>query len=472
MTFSTGLPLQVTGKVEIRKDKHKYPINMDKSRRDFVRSVLITSGGALAMPAGTLEETSLHTGRKTVKSKNPMIGMQIDPEAIRGQDIGQVCDEMQKLAPVNAFHYFYRDVDVKRGENYHGGTEFRCEKAMLDSMGRDTIDRMYEAASSRGIDIYMGGGELYWGNCIEKFPQACQIDCFGKTNRRSCMNIPEWRAFQKAAHVDLLKQHPYLSGFLFMHERNGPMARIFRPLSWWSEAFDPGPVCFCEHCCRKGEELGIDVDNARNGFREIVKLFKEKDSFALRDGAMIAFYRLLCEYPEVLAWEKMQWDTVHEYRKELTDAMRDTLKNISIGCHFQHSGARYKKYVDQARTSFLMDCDEKTTHLLFSAWFNRDPENGREMFGDNPKEQSAFGPDWVEAEVRRIAKGFAPRPTNAGLGIGVPGGEKTETPELIADCTEACFRGGTEGIIISRHYSEIKPELLRACGDVIRDHIA
>ena len=85
-------------------------------------------------------------------------------------------------------------------------------------------------------------------------------------------------------------------------------------------------------------------------------------------------------------------------------------------------------------------------------------------------DQFAFGADWVEREVRRLSTEGAPKPLIAGLGIGVPGGEKTETPDLVAAWTEACYRGGARGILLSRHYSEMKPELLRAAGEVIRAH--
>lgn len=433
------------------------------------------------------------------KTQKHFVGVQLDPEAVQKRDPKLLCKEITGLAPVNAFIYFFKDVDVKSGRGHTGGTEFSREQALLDTHGNDTIDRLHKAATEHGVDIYMGGGELYWGDC-GRFQQACQVDCFGQSRKTSCVNKPEWRAFQKAAHADLFHEHPYLAGFMFMHERSGPMRTVFKPEDW-NGVFNPG--CFCETCCKLGEKRGIDPQQARKGFQRLVRLYKDSPEDELRDGAMVALWRLLGEYP-ILAWESFQWDSIHSYRAELAEAMRKAGKGISIGCHFQHSassadlpwragedprkakayadwvkpsvypgcsGSRYKNMLDKARETYLRDCDEQTAHQVLSAWFSRSPENGREMLGTHGKEQAAFGPDWVKSEVRRFVKSADPLPTYAGLGIGIPGGEKADTVELITECTKACYEGGADGILISRHYSEMPADQFRACGDVIRKHM-
>ncbi len=474
---------------------------MDKTRRIFVRNLMLSTGAAMAMPVKAIREATSGKTMRSGKKRKMFVGVQVDKAAFANRTFDDMFDEMKDNAPINSAIYFFRDNDVRLGKDHHAGTEFRCDEAALDSRGRDTIDRMYESASSHGIDLYMGGGEIYWGNCIEKFPRACQIDCFGEPGRFSCVNIPDWRKFQVSLHADMFAQHPYLTGFLFMHERNGSFMPVFKP-GTWRGTFNPG--CFCPHCCRLGEERGINVDKARKGFKALVDLYKNKPGDVLRDGAMIAFWRIICEYPEVMAWEKLQWDSYHNYRIDIAKAIRSVRPDASIGYHFQHhglygalpwragddpekakdfadwvkpsiyagaSGARYYDLLKKANKTWLMDLDEQTAHEALSGWFNRSPENGQEMLKDPEREQSAFTPEWARKETRRITEGVAPLPNYAGLGIGIPGGEKADTPELISACTEACFQGGARGILVSRHYSEIRPDLLRACGDVIRKHM-
>ena len=473
--------------------------NQSDSRRRFIRNSAITAGGILA--SGKLQGFEWNKAMNSASNqKKPFIGVQLDKAAFENRELSDMFREMHELAAINTVIYFFKDEDVKYGSDHSGGTSFQRGKVDLDSFGRDTIDRMQEAAEPFGITIFMGGGEMYWGNCIHKFPEATEIDCFGNRTDFSCPNRPEWRQFQKALHADLFQQHPYLGGFLFMHERRGPMNFLYKRQAWFDNTL---PRCFCEHCADKGQKRGIDAEKAKVGFQHLVKLFEGKSPQLERDGVMVGFWRLLTEYPDVLAWEKMQWDTIFDYREDVIKAMRKAKNDITIGYHYQHagllgdlfwrvgekpeyakgvadfvkpslypgvSGARLKNVISRAQAVYLKDLDDKTAQLAVSGWFQRSPENGREVFGENPAAQSGFTPEWVKTETERFSKGAAPVPVYAGLGIGVPGSDQVETPEYITKCTEACFEGGAEGIILSRHYSEIKPKLLKAAGKVIKKH--
>ena len=472
--------------------------NSNQLRRKFIKNSTIAAAGTMA--SGSLAALGLKREGNPASQSRPFIGVQLDKAAFENRSFSDLFKEMQGLAAINTVIYFFKEEDAKHGDSYHGGTHFRRRQAKLDDHGRDTIELMHEAAAPLEMDIYMGGGEISWASCLGQYEEACQIDCFGEKWRFSCVNKPEWRKFQVAVHADLFRQHPYLTGFLFMHERNGAFMPLLKPDTWRG---DYNPVCFCESCIKKAKEQEIDAEKARAGFQKLVRLFKDKEEDLVRDGVMVGFWRILTEYPEVMAWEKLQWDSFQDYRKDIVKGIHEVKKEAKIGYHFQHhglygalpwragdkveytkefadwvkpsvypgaSGMRYKDLLDKARETYLNDLDEETAHRVMSGWFNRSPENGIEMIGENPAEQSRFLPEWVESEVKRISEGADSLPTYAGLGIGVPGGENVETPEFIAECTRACFRGGADGIILSRHYSEMKPALVKASGKVIREH--
>jgi hypothetical protein len=475
---------------------------MDKNRRIFIRNLMLATGGAMATPAGAFRgATARKTMKTSTKEKNMFVGVQVDKKAYANRSFDEIFDEMQNNAPINSAIYFFRETDVKLGKDHNAGTEFRVGEATIDKRGRDNVDQMQESASKHNIDLYMGGGEVYWFNCNEKYPQAAQVDCYGKIRKYSCVNKADWRKFQMSVHADIFSQHPYLTGFLFMHERHSPLLPVFFPGGWLGE-FNPG--CFCPDCCRLGESRGINVAKAREGFKALVNLYKHKPADELRDGAMVAFWRIISEYPEIMAWEKLQWDSFHSYRMDIAKAIREAKPEVSIGYHFQHnglsgnlpwragddpskakdfadwikpsiypgcSGRRYYGLLKRSRKTFLMDLNEQTAHDALSEWFNRSSENGQKMLDDPSREQSAFTPEWALSETKRFTEGAAPLPNYAGLGIGIPGGEKADTPELISACTEACFKGGAKGIMISRHYSEVKPKLLKAAGDVIKKYM-
>jgi hypothetical protein len=223
------------------------------------------------------------------------------------------------------------------------------------------------------------------------------------------------------------------------------------------------------------------------------------------DGWFITIWRLLARYPEILAWDQLWWDSVHDYRAAVAGAARVAQRKIfqpldfQVGYHFQHmaslthflwkagddparvieyadwvkpsvypgcSGHRARNSIDRLHQVLLRDLPKPLAREFVSWIMGRDPATEPDLI--NTSGECAFGPGWVKDEVARIVSACAPRPVHADLGIGIPAGTSVETPDMIAACTEACFEGGAQGILLSRGYLEMKPELLQAAGDVIR----
>ncbi|MGF1450453.1 MAG: hypothetical protein ACFB21_00085 [Opitutales bacterium] len=431
-----------------------------------------------------------------------MIGVQLDKAAFEDRPLEEMFAEMRDLAGINAVFYFFAESDINLGEDFDSETPFALEPGEVNAEGQDLIDRMIESAAKYGIDVYLGGGEMFWGNVLPRFPKAAEIDYESERRKTPCVNRPEWREFQMAVHAEIFRQKPKLAGFLLMHERTGPMMKVFKP-EYWQGSYNPG--CFCEHCLEIAENRGIDADDAREGFAKLVELYSDEDSELRRDGVMIGMWRIVSEHPEVMAWEHFQWGSLHDYRAEFAETIRAVDPEDKVGYHFQHagltgdfpwragdrpdapteyadfvkpsiypgvSGSRYKALVDISRETWLADLDEETAHAVLSQWFGRSPREGEDVFGKYAPEHVAFGPQWCRTETARYVKGAAPLPVYAGLGIGVPGGEEAEGIELIRECTEACIEGGADGFILSRHYSEMRPELLQAAAEVIHRHRA
>jgi len=439
---------------------------------------------------------------------SPFVGLQLDPVSTGSSDFSQLCDEILDRAPVNTLIPFFEETTVRQSlpaniaDRFFGPTQ-----PHLDDSGHDWIDRLSKATAKRDMHLYLGGGESHWCIGPEGFVNdgaARQIDCFGNPGRMTCVNRPAWIEYQMHLHAAIFEAHPEVSGFLFMHERSGPMQQLTSPDPWQGEF---NPICFCADCEALGRRRGIAVERARLGMRKLVELLRDQPRHLTRDGMFVGFWRALLEYPEVLAWEKLQWDSLHEYRKRIAAAIREARPGVRIGYHFQHctmnanfpwragddptrardfadfvkgsiypavSGFRYRKALDRARATWLGDFDDETAHRAFCAWFGRSENEGREVLAEGaPSDlQVAYSPQWVETEVRRVTEACAPLPHYAGLGIGIPGGEKADTPELAAASTEACLRGGAKGFLLSRHYHEMNEACLRAAGDVIRGNWA
>lgn len=438
-------------------------------------------------------------------SSEPFIGIQVDPPSRRGE-LSAFCAKLRELANVNQLLCFFSPDELHRSERYSLDINWGWTQA---NVAETPFDRLNEAAAAQGMRIFLGGGELSWHQ-PEPVP-GCepyrQIDCFGVPTKLTCVNNQAWREYNREVHVDALEKNAFLAGFMFMHERSGPFQQIFKPEAAWQGAFTPG--CFCPDCVKLGEAAGIDVEKARLALRKLVELFRDGSAAAKRDGVFTDFWRQLTRYPEALAWEHFQWESLHRYRSDLADAMRAVRPGLTVGYHFQNcshfgnlpwragddperirdyadwvkpsiypgvSGKRYRGTLDYYRQTWLADLPEEVEHATLSAWFKRDSRNGREVLGGTPESrgidgQVSFGADWCEVETRRITDGCAPKPCYAGLGIGIPGGEKADRADLLAECTHACLDGGAEGFLISRHTSEMRDEYLAAVGAVIRERM-
>ncbi len=426
------------------------------------------------------------------------VGMQIRARSFDDRDAGEVFDAIHDLTPLNHAILFHEH-RLRRGPGHGGGTPFR-HRSDLDSRGRGILDLLREPAESRGVKLVLGIGEDAWGyqDHFHGYTNIAMVDCFGRTHRQSCVNNPTWRQFQVASIEDVVREHPFLAGLMFMHERNGPLSAVL-----YEAGYGDGrnAYCFCEHCQRLGRQRGLDPQRAREGYRRLQALVDQAVAGAPRpvDGWFVSIWRLFQRYHEILAWDQLWWDSIHDYRAAVVGAAKAVRRDVHVGYHFQHatlmlqflwragddpariieyadwvkhsvypgcSGARSRKQLRKLHASLLADLPERNAHEFLCHIMGHDPASLPDPFAQDG--QFAWNAEWVRRETARLAASCAPRPVYAGLGIGVPGGESADTVDCVRRCAQACYDGGASGLLLSRHYDEMKPELLQAAGEVIR----
>jgi len=86
---------------------------------------------------------------------------------------------------------------------------------------------------------------------------------------------------------------------------------------------------------------------------------------------------------------------------------------------------------------------------------------------------AGFSADYVERETRRAVDGVAGSATQVwpGIDIDVPVGAGSShcTPESVGKTVKAVFRGGGQGVLLSRNFLEMKPENVAAAGAAVRE---
>ena len=261
-------------------------------------------------------------------------------------------------------------------------------------------------------------------------------------------------------------------------------------------ARDPGrATCFCEFCAKKGHERGIDVERARQGFGEVEKFVKQgRANQRPRDGYFPTFWRMLLNYPELLAWANLWVTSRHELQAAIYRKVKSINPGLQVGWHvwqnmsfspFQRAeedfaslgpysdflrpavynrvaGGRFQTFVQGAHSAVFGDLSREETLALLYRELN---------LHEAPYDQVAragWSADYIEREVRRVADGVAPAATQVWPGVDIEGLTGV-TPQSAADTVRAAFRGGAQGIILSRSYVDISPENLSGAGGALRE---
>jgi hypothetical protein len=313
-----------------------------------------------------------------------------------------------------------------------------------------------------------------------------------------CFNNPGYQNFTLGLVEDYARSYD-IGGIMWGSERQSGLLNALS-LSQ-SSGIDPGKTtCFCEFCQKKGHDRGIDVVRARQGF-DAVETFVRNSRAGQRphDGYFTTFWRLLLKYPEVLAWENLWAGSRHEFQAAIYRKVKSVNPALQVGWHvwqnvsfspFQRAeenlsdltgfsdfirpavynnvaGGRFVDFVQDARNSVFGDLPPELTLDMLYRQLNYDEAPFDKLAA------TGFSADYVERETRRAVEAVAGNPVQIwpGIDIDVPVnvGEAHCTPESVAQAVKAAFNGGAQGIILSRNYTEMKPENLSGAGRALRE---
>jgi len=314
------------------------------------------------------------------------------------------------------------------------------------------------------------------------------------------LNHPDFNAYVLAIVEEMVDSHPWLDGWTYFQEWDGPFNQV---MGKRGEAAVNSPSCFCEFCREKAMRRGIDSERSAAGYREMKALADEAYSAGERpvEGWFIQFWRLFMEYPELFAWEKLWWDSLHEHRARIYGMIKVKHPHMSVGWHVHHSmsnsissraGLDYQRiipYSDHIKPVIYHACMghrlrnhqmrgyAKTlfadlpwaTHLdAFYAMMGFDPEQSLKPEAFSQEKVGGLGAQYVGFETRRAVEAAAGRvPVWAGIGFDVIDGE--DDPETVYQCTKAAFDNGADGLLVSREYHEMQMAHLEAVGRGVRD---
>lgn len=456
-----------------------------------------------------------------------MIGLQVGAVSFVDEGVEKALDEFQQDADINTlfvatFTYgrgiagrqipgqplpdhgkqaydtdtFYGGCYTKYDPKYFSDTVFKKFRAP-DFGDYDVLEAVLPSARKRGMKTICWFEDVFRKD-LENIAQLEEKELSGENAATLCFNNPNYRNWLLGMSKNWALSYD-VDGIMWGSERQGAFSNMLGASHGRAEG---GHVtCFCQFCVAKAKERGINPERAREGFLELEKFVSAAHkSQRPVDGYYVTLWRLMLRYPELLAWEMLWTDSLRETYAAIYENVKAAKPSVQVGWHIWHNNSFNPIYrAEQDLQAIAPHSDFLKMVMYHNCAGERMAtyiENvGSSMFGDVPKQElldfhyrvldykdegtlaqiplTGFSADYVYREAKRAHEGLKGTKTLLWPGIDVdiptaPDHSKC-TPGGTRDAVLAAFRGGADGVLISRKYSEMKLTNLRGVGAAIHE---
>ncbi|MGI8746218.1 MAG: hypothetical protein ACR2NN_27280 [Bryobacteraceae bacterium] len=484
-----------------------------ENRREFLKA---SSGAALGC--------ALSQVAAAVPGK--MIGLQLGAVSFVDEGVERVLDILQERAQVNTL--FLATFTYGRGiagrqvpgqplpdhgkqvhdTDFHGGSYTKIhpqyyqgtslQEFRAPELGDfDLLEAVVPAAKKRGMKSVCWFEDVFRTD-TPGVQNLQEKDLHGRAPGTLCFNNPEYRNWLLGVVEDYARSHP-IDGIMWGSERQGAFSNAIGARHG-GRSSDPGRVtCFCEFCQSKGKERGINFDRTREGYLALEQFVRDSRGHKRPvDGYYVTLWRLMLRYPELLAWEMLWTDSLRETYQAMRQKAKSIHSNIGVGWHIWHNNSfnpiyraeqdlrEISKYSDFLKIVIYHNCGgERMASYIDSV--------GDTIFGDVPKQElldfhyrvlnyqekpyseiskAGFSADYVYRETLRAREGLKGAMTLLwpGIDIDIPTAASSgkSTPEGTKEAVLAAFRGGADGVLLSRKYSEMRLANLSGAGAAVK----
>jgi hypothetical protein len=496
------------------------PSPLPQSRRKFLKST--AAAGAALCATDLLAQT---TPSKTSK----MIGLQIGAVSFVDEGVEPVLDLLQEKAAVNTL--FLNTFTYGRGlagrqvpgqpfpdhgkqesdaATFHGGNyamphaKFYSNTTLKETRAPDhgnldILEVVLPAAKKRGMKVFCCVEDV-WRSSVPGFDKVAEVDLRGRSSGTQCLLNPDVQNFWTALVSDQCSSYD-VDGVLFFNERNGPLLNALGASH--AQSIASGRVtCFCEFHRRAAREQGLDLDHVREAYNKLDQYVQQALAGKRpTDGYFVEFWRLLVQYPEIIAWDKLFDRAKHQIVAEVNAAVKKVRPALQVGFHIEHvnsfnpifratrsyeelaskadflkivvynncGGERYAHFINNINSTVFRDVPKAELKRFNDHLLNYENEPGLDELA-----ASGLSPDYVFRETKRALDGVKGKcKILPGLDIGIPvgRGSRYASGEDTYAATAAALRAGADGLIFSRKYSEMRLANLDGAGRAVRENL-
>lgn len=498
------------------------PLSNSLARREFLK----TSAGLAVAAAVAPNELSAFAAADPPPTSPKMIGIQIGAVSFADEGVDQVLDLLQERGAVNTIFlctftygrglagrqipgYPFPDHGSQESDqqSFHGGNyatphlqyygETALKPAHAPDLGNlDILEAVLPKAKERGLKVFCCCEDV-WRSSVPAVRGVAEIDLHGRPAGTLCLLNPDFRHFWTALVEDYCRSYA-VDGVLFFNERNGPLLSALGASHAQSIA-SSRVTCFCEFHQAAARQRGIDLERVRQGYSKL-------DQFVARslagerpsDGYFVEFWRLLVNYPEILAWEKLFDYGKHQILEDIRRTVKGIRPDLQVGFHIEHvnsfnpifrasrsyedlaskadflkvvvynncGGERYVHFIDNVGATVFRDVPKPDLMRFNNYLLNYEEKGYSELAA------AGLSSDYVARETKRALAGAKGKcKILPGIDIGIPTGKKSRvaTPDDTYAATAAALKAGADGVILSRKYSEMRLANVSAAGRAVRE---
>ena len=485
-------------------------------RRTFIQN---SSAAGIAAAVGMPGALSAAAEKKTV-------GIQVGAVSFVDEGVEQVLDTFQQDASVNTL--FIATFTYGRGiagrqvpgqplpdhgvqaydtATFHGGCytaydpRYFADTVIKDfrapDLGKfDVLEAVLPSARKRGMKTICWFEDVFRRD-IPNIGEAEEVELSGQNAATLCFNNPNYRNWLLGM-VENWARNYHIDGIMWGSERQGAFLNMLGASHGRAEG---GHVtCFCQHCVAKARTRGIDPDRARQGFLALQKFVTAThESQRPADGYYVTLWRLILRYPELLAWEMLWTDSLRETYAAMHQKARSVNPSLQIGWHIWHNNSFSPFYRAEQDLAVIAPYSDFLKIVMYNNCAGermaRYIDNiGSSMFADIPKQElldfhyrildykeapldrlpfTGFSADYVHRETARARQDLTGAQTRLwpGIDIDIPTASANSkcTPEGVRNAVQAALRSGSDGVLLSRKYSEMRLANLKGAGAAIRE---
>ena len=165
-----------------------------------------------------------------------------------------------------------------------------------------------------------------------------EVDVHGKPAARVCYRNPNTLNFWLGLTEDFLRSYP-LDGLMFGSERQGPLNSALGASHGGGAAPGDGRVLL--PALPRSREEGRHQRRARAAGLSRARTLGRRPEGGQRpaDGAFVTFWRVLVEYPEVLAWERLWNEGLRDTYRAMYRKAHEIAPHKPMGWHIWHTNS-------------------------------------------------------------------------------------------------------------------------------------